>query len=89
MPTTGDPAYDDHARDGRRLKTLSKKKPYKIESRIKLRVPNAFYSRLGMDNWWRHSSYRTQARRDTALEALVKKSKREIYLTMEYRAIDP
>jgi hypothetical protein len=74
---------------GRRFKPRSKKKPYKIEARISLRVPNFFYSRLGMDDWWRHSSYRTRAQRDTALETLIKKGERETYHRMEYRAVGP
>lgn len=78
MPTQGDPAYDDTAFEGRRLKPRGKRrKPFAIEHRL---VLHPEHPRYGYDSWWRDmekwrtwSKYETEARRDQAIENLSKK----------------
>jgi len=77
--------YDeDTARIARRHKhgyhfrsKADRRKPYSIESRI-IPTEESIIRTLGLDQWFAHGRYTTEARRDQAFEVLVAKSEREL-----------
>lgn len=79
---------------GRKPKKKSRKR-FAIECRIFHENPKPYsvFHTLGLHKWWVHSAYKTRARRDQALAALVKKAdndfvKKKWGIRHEYRALD-
>lgn len=74
-------AFDHDEADaarGRRVKTKKdRKKPYAIESRLISTSEGSIINVFGLDQWFIHKRYETEAQRDFAFRVLVKKSKRE------------
>lgn len=54
-----------------------RRKPYRIETRLIPTSEDSITHIFGLDQWFIHKRYETEAQRDFAFRVLVKKSKRE------------
>jgi len=90
-PTLG--AFDHDEADaarGRRIKSKKdRKKPYTIESRLVPADKTSIVYLCGLNEWFVHGRYETEARRDQAYDILVSKSKREFrgWSSTEWRKV--